>query len=214
MSLSEIAVIDSSVGARPSPLAIARPESRDDGRVDREAAIAAVHDLLRALGKDSANPHLADTPRRVADAFIDMLTPREFALTTFPNDEKYEGLVLVEGIPFHSLCEHHLLPFQGTAHIGYVPGERILGLSKFARVVEFFSRDLQTQERLTTEIAGWLNRRLSPVGVGVLVEAEHMCMSVRGVRVAGSRTTTAAFHGVLDEDPRIHDEFMKLCGKI
>ena len=179
---------------------------------DRARAAAAVADLLTALGRDVDSPHLADTPRRVAEAFIEMLTPAEFALTTFPNDEGYDELVLVRDIPFHSLCEHHLLPFQGVAHIGYLPGERILGLSKLARVLEFFARDLQVQERLTKQVADWLQAELAPRGVGVVIEAEHMCMSLRGVKVAGSATTTSALHGAIREDARTRDEFFALCG--
>jgi GTP cyclohydrolase I len=185
---------------------------RPDHGPDRERATQAVAELLAALGRDASSPHLAETPRRVADAFIEMLTPKDFALTTFPNDEGYDELVLVRDIPFHSLCEHHLLPFTGVAHIGYLPGERILGLSKLARVLEFFARDLQVQERLTTQVADWLANELSPRGVGVVIEAEHLCMSLRGVHVGGSRTTTSALHGVIREDARTRDEFFALCG--
>jgi GTP cyclohydrolase I len=181
-------------------------------RVDRARAAAAVADLLTALGRDVDSPHLADTPRRVAEAFIEMLTPAEFALTTFPNDEGYDELVLVRDIPFHSLCEHHLLPFQGVAHIAYLPGERILGLSKLARVLEYFARDLQVQERLTKQVADWLQSELAPRGVGVVIEAEHLCMSLRGVKVVGSTTTTSALHGAIREDARTRDEFFALCG--
>jgi GTP cyclohydrolase I len=181
-------------------------------QTDRARAAAAVSDLLRALGRDVDSPHLADTPRRVADAFIEMLTPAEFNLTTFPNDEGYDELVLVRDIPFHSLCEHHLLPFQGVAHIGYLPGERILGLSKLARVLEYFARDLQVQERLTKQVADWLQGELAPRGVGVVIEAEHLCMSLRGVKVVGSATTTSALHGAIREDARTRDEFFALCG--
>ncbi|MGO4692063.1 GTP cyclohydrolase I FolE [Glaciibacter sp. 2TAF33] len=184
----------------------------DRTRTDRTRATAAVAELLSALGHDVDSPHLADTPRRVADAFIEMLTPAEFSLTTFPNEEGYDELVLVRDIPFHSLCEHHLLPFQGVAHIGYLPGERILGLSKLARVLEFFARDLQVQERLTKQVADWLQAELAPRGVGVVIEAEHMCMSLRGVKVVGSATTTSALHGAIREDARSRDEFFALCG--
>jgi GTP cyclohydrolase I len=181
-------------------------------RFDREAAMEAVSDLLVALGRNPDSPHLSATPRRVADAFIEMLTPEEFALTTFPNEEGYEELVLVRDIPFHSLCEHHLLPFSGVAHVGYLPGDRILGLSKFARVVTYFSRDLQVQERLTRQVADWLQNGLAPRGVGVVLEAEHGCMSARGVNVRGSRTTTSALHGAIRDDPSTRAEFLALCG--
>jgi len=111
-------------------------------QVNLPAAERAVRDLLLALGRDPSSPHLTDTPRRVAESFTEMLTPREFDLTTFPNDENYDELVLARSIPVQSLCEHHMLPFTGVAHVGYLPGERILGLSKLARVVELFARDL------------------------------------------------------------------------
>ena len=199
----------------------ATQESADDGsrrlRVvhDREqvnlpAAERAVEDLLLALGRDPSSPHLADTPRRVAESFKEMLTPREFDLTTFPNDEHYDELVLARSIPVHSLCEHHMLPFTGVAHVGYLPGERILGLSKLARVVELFARDLQVQERLTVQVANWLQEHLAPKGVGVVIEAEHMCMSMRGVQASGSRTITSSVYGLLREDARSRSEFFAL----
>lgn len=179
-------------------------------QVDLPAAECAVRDLLLALGRDPSSPHLADTPRRVATSLKEMLTPREFDLTTFPNDEHYDQLVLAKAIPVYSLCEHHMLPFTGVAHVGYLPGERILGLSKLARVVEMFARDLQVQERLTVQVANWLQEHLNPKGVGVVIEAEHMCMSLRGVQARGSRTITSSVHGLLREDPRSRQEFFTL----
>jgi GTP cyclohydrolase I len=185
---------------------------RSRADVDLPAAERAVADLLRALGKDPEQPHLADTPRRVADAYAELLAPPPFDLTTFPNDEGYNELVLATGIPVQSLCEHHLLPFTGIAHIGYLPGERILGLSKLARVLDLFARDLQVQERLTQQVADWLQENLNPRGVGVVIEAEHLCMSLRGVRARGARTTTSALHGLLREDARSRHEFFALTG--
>ncbi|REE99368.1 GTP cyclohydrolase I FolE [Thermomonospora umbrina] len=182
--------------------------------VDAQAAQRAVADLLVALGRDPHGEHLADTPRRVAAAYTELLTPREFDLTTFPNEEGYDELVLAKRIPMQSLCEHHLLPFQGVAHVGYLPGERILGLSKLARVVELFARDLQVQERLTKQVADWLQEHLEPKGVGVVIEAEHLCMSLRGVRATGSATVTSALHGVLRHDARSRQEFLALTGII
>jgi len=178
--------------------------------VNLPAAERAVRDLLLALGRDPSSLHLADTPRRVAESFTEMLTPREFDLTTFPNDEDYDELVLARNIPVQSLCEHHMLPFTGVAHVGYLPGERILGLSKLARVVELFARDLQVQERLTVQVANWLQEHLAPKGVGVVIEAEHMCMSMRGVQARGSRTITSSVHGVLREDAASRQEFFIL----
>lgn len=181
-------------------------------QVNLPAAERAVRDLLLALGRDPSSPHLADTPRRVATSFKEMLTPREFDLTTFPNDEHYDELVLAKSIPVHSLCEHHMLPFTGVAHVGYLPGERILGLSKLARIVELFARDLQVQERLTVQVANWLQEHLDPKGVGVVIEAEHMCMSLRGVQARGARTITSSVHGLLREDARSRQEFFALTG--
>jgi GTP cyclohydrolase I len=178
--------------------------------VDLPAAERAVRDLLLALGRDPSSPHLADTPRRVAESFTEMLTPREFDLTTFPNDEHYDELVLARSIPVQSLCEHHMLPFTGVAHVGYLPGDRILGLSKLARVVELFARDLQVQERLTVQVANWLQEHLAPKGVGVVIEAEHMCMSLRGVQARGSRTITSSVHGALRENAASRQEFFML----
>jgi len=183
---------------------------RDRVDVDLPAAEQAVTDLLRALGKDPDDDHLVGTPRRVAEAYDELLTPRQFDLTTFANDEGYNELVLATDIPVQSLCEHHLLPFTGVAHIGYLPGERILGLSKFARVLEMFAHDLQVQERLTQQVADWLQDNLQPRGVGVVIQAEHLCMSLRGVRARGSRTTTSALHGLLREDARSRQEFFAL----
>ena len=198
------------LGPAPDPARLRVVRSRS--AVDLPAAERAVAALLRALGRDPAEPHLADTPRRVADAYAELLTPPPFDLTTFPNDEGYNELVLATEIPVQSLCEHHLLPFTGVAHIGYLPGERILGLSKLVRVLDLFARDLQVQERLTQQVADWLRDNLNPRGVGVVIEAEHLCMSLRGVRARGARTTTSALHGVLREDARSRQEFFALSG--
>lgn len=181
-------------------------------KVDLVAAERAITDLLVALGKNPAVEHLAQTPRRVAAAYAELLTPREFDLTTFPNDEGYDEMVLVRNIPMQSLCEHHLLPFHGAAHVGYLPGQRILGLSKLARVVELFARDLQVQERLTQQIADWLQEQLAPQAVGVVIEAEHLCMSLRGVQAAGARTVTSSLRGLLRTDAAARQEFFALTG--
>lgn len=182
--------------------------------VNLAKAQAAVADLLTALGRDVTGPHLADTPRRVAASLLEMLTPREFAMTTFPNDEGYEELVLVRDIPFHSLCEHHLLPFRGVAHVGYIPGERILGISKLARVVEMFASDLQVQERLTRQVADYLQEHLDARAVGVVIEAEHMCMSLRGVQSAGASTVTSTFLGELVHDAALRDRFFSAGARV
>src|SRR4051794_12485840 len=182
----------------------------DGDAPDAGRAQDAAEAFLRALGVRVDAPGLEDTPRRMADAYVELLTPRSFDLTTFPNDEGYDELVLARGIPVQSLCEHHMLPFVGVAHVGYLPGERIVGLSKLARVVELFARRPQVQERLTTQIADWLADRLRPRGVGVVVEAEHQCMSLRGVHVPGTTTITSALVGALREDGRSRAEFLAL----
>jgi GTP cyclohydrolase I len=180
--------------------------------VDLVRAERAVADLLAALGQDPSSEQLLDTPRRVAASYAEFLTPAPFTPTTFPNDEGYDELVLARAIPFSSLCQHHLLPFVGVAHVGYLPAGRILGLSKLARVVELFARRLQLQERLTTQVADWLQAQLAPRGVGVALEAEHQCMTLRGVRAAGARTVTSALHGRLRTDPCSRQEFLALTG--
>jgi GTP cyclohydrolase I len=178
--------------------------------IDRPGVERAARELLLALGADVSKSGLIETPRRVADAYVELLTPRPFRATTFPNDGGYDELIVARGIPFHSLCMHHLLPFHGVAHIGYIPGDRIIGLSKLGRVVELFARDLQIQERLTTQVADWLQRELQPEGVGVVLEAEHMCMSVRGLQQAGIRTVTSSLHGAIRDDARTRQEFLAL----
>jgi GTP cyclohydrolase IA len=179
-------------------------------RIDRDSVQRAAADLLRALGADLDAEPLQETPRRMADAYVELLTPQPFRATTFPNDDDYDQLVVARSIPFHSLCMHHLLPFHGVAHIGYLPGEQIIGLSKLGRIVEYFGRDLQIQERLTTQIADWLQCELEPKGVGVVLEAEHLCMSLRGVQKLGAKTVTSALRGHVRDDARTRQEFLAL----
>jgi GTP cyclohydrolase I len=186
------------------------PEPAADRAIDAPRAEAAAAELLTALGADLADESLRDTPRRMAAMYGELLSPVPFSATTFPNEGGYDELVVASGIPFHSLCEHHLLPFVGVAHVGYLPGERIVGLSKLARVVEHFARNLQVQERLTAQVAGWINEHLEPKGVGVVLEAEHLCMSLRGVQKPGSRTITSAAHGLVRDDARTRQEFLSL----
>jgi GTP cyclohydrolase IA len=197
---------------RASGLAPAAPSESGDhpGEIDHPAVQDAARELLRALGADVDAEALRETPRRMADAYAELLTPQPFQATTFPNDDGYDELIVARAIPFHSLCMHHLLPFHGVAHIGYLPRERIIGLSKLGRVVELFARDLQIQERLTTQIAGWLERELEPKGVGVVLEAEHMCMSLRGVQKFGAKTVTSALRGLVRDDARTRQEFLAL----
>lgn len=182
-----------------------KPKGPWIARAQRAAA-----DLLSALGADLEAESLRETPRRMVEAYVELLTPKPFRPTTFANEEGYDELVLVRAIPFHSLCMHHMLPFHGLAHVAYLPGERIVGLSKLARVVELFVRDLQVQERLTTQIADWIQEQLKPMGVGVVLEAEHLCMSMRGVQKFGATTVASSLHGQVRDDPRTRQEFLVL----
>ncbi len=179
---------------------------------DLQAAERAAASFLAALGVDLSSEATAETPRRMASAYAEMLAVPSFDMTTFPNDHGYDQLVAVEAIPLHSLCEHHMLPFTGTVHIGYVPTDRILGLSKFARLVEFFARRPQTQERLTKQIADELQQRLEPQGVGVVIVAEHSCMTNRGARAHGARTVTSALYGELRDNTALRGDFLALTG--
>jgi GTP cyclohydrolase IA len=198
----------SSAGGLTLAAPLTSPQAQRE--IDHAGVQRAARDLLRALGADVDSDGLKDTPRRVADAYAELLTPHPFRATSFPNDDGYDQLIVAQAIPFHSLCMHHLLPFHGVAHVGYIPDERIIGLSKLGRVVELFARDLQIQERLTTQIADWLQSELEPKGVGVVLEAEHMCMSLRGVQKFGSKTVTSALHGLVRDDARTRQEFLAL----
>ena len=183
------------------------------GQLDIEGAARAARDFLEALGVSCASPGMARSAVRMAEAYAEMLTPRNFEMTTFGNDEGYDQLVVVKAIPVQSVCEHHLLPFLGLAHVAYLPAERILGLSKVARVVEMFARRPQVQERLTQQVADWLDTHLRPKGVGVVVEAEHTCMTLRGVRASGALTRTSALAGVLREDASARAEFFAVLNR-
>ena len=185
---------------------------RLDTDVDLAAAQRAVRDLLVALGFDTSDEGLGETPRRVAATLAELTTPLPFTMTTFANTKGYDELVLARAIPFHSMCQHHLLPFVGIAHVGYLPADRLVGLSKVARVVDYFARGLQVQERLTSEIATFLYDNLKPKGVGVVLEAEHLCMSLRGVHKAGTKTVTSRLLGTIHHDARARDEFLTLTG--
>jgi GTP cyclohydrolase I len=189
-----------------SPLHVAPPPAD----LDLAAAERAARALLRALGQDTHSENMRETPARMARAYAELFTPAPFELTTFPNDEGYDELVLARDIPLRSVCEHHLLPFVGVAHVGYLPGERILGLSKLARVVGHFAARPQVQERLTKQIADWLEEQLEPRGVGVVIAAEHTCMTLRGVQAIGSSTVTSTLLGTLRADARSRQEFFDL----
>lgn len=180
--------------------------------VDMSAAESAAADFLAALGVDLSSDEVLETPARMARAYAELFSSPPLRLTTFPNDEGYDELVLARDIPFRTVCAHHLLPFSGVAHVGYLPGERILGLSKLARLVEHFAARPQTQERLTRQVADFLMARLHPRGAGVVLEAEHACMTLRGVRARGSTTITSTLLGTLREDDRSHAEFLAMTG--
>jgi GTP cyclohydrolase I len=183
-----------------------------DNGVDLAVAERAAAAFLEALGIRLDTESLQGTPGRMARAYAELFTPRPFDLTTFPNDEGYDELVLARAIPVRSVCEHHLLPFVGVAHVGYLPGDRILGLSKLARIVEYFACRPQVQERLTKQVADWLSHQLRPKGVGVVIEAEHTCMTLRGVQAVGSSTVTSTLLGSLRSDSRSRQEFFALTG--
>ncbi len=182
--------------------------------IDLEVAARAAREFLTALGVDLDSESTERTPRRMAEAYHSLLTSRPFEMTTFPNDEAYDELVIVRSIPVQSVCEHHFLPFTGVAHVGYLPGDRIVGLSKLARVVEMFARRPQVQERLTQQIANWLDDHLSPRGVGVVVEAEHSCMTLRGVQAPGTTTSTSSLRGLLRESPQSRAEFLACLPRV
>jgi GTP cyclohydrolase I len=192
------------------------PSSVDGGRpksqpLDLRAAEKAAADFLTALGVDLDREERQATPARMARAYAELFAPEPFQLTTFPNNDGYDELVLARAIPFRTLCEHHMLLFSGVAHVGYLPGERILGLSKLARLVEHFAAQPQTQERLTMQVANCLDTNLRPRGVGVVLEAEHTCMTQRGIRALGATTVTSTLLGTLRTDPRSRTEFFALA---
>lgn len=196
----------------PVPAQPALRVAQETDGIDLTAAERAAGQFLQALGISTESESLHGTPGRMARAYAELFSPRPFDLTTFPNDEGYDELVLARSIPVRSVCEHHLLPFVGTAHVGYLPGRRILGLSKLARVVEHFACRPQVQERLTKQVADWLQAQLEPKGVGVVIEAEHTCMTLRGVQATGSSTLTSTLLGTLRSDARSRSEFLALAG--
>ncbi|SDF58182.1 GTP cyclohydrolase I [Klenkia brasiliensis] len=200
-------MIDHTVDPHPVP--------HDQDGVDHARAEAAVRELLLAVGEDPDRPGLRETPARVARAYAETFAglrqdPATILSTTF--DEDHDELVLVKDIPMYSTCEHHLVPFHGVAHIGYIPGQdgRVTGLSKLARLVEVYARRPQVQERMTKQIADAMVESLHPRGVIVVVEAEHLCMAMRGVRKPGSRTMTSAVRGVFKQSAATRAEALSL----
>ena len=179
-------------------------------------AEAAVRTLLRWAGDDPAREGLLDTPGRVVRSYRELFAgyevdPRAYLEKTFEEVGGYDELVILRDIPFVSFCEHHMLPVVGHAHVGYLPTNRVVGISKLARVVHGFARRLQIQEKMTAEIAGAIDEVLHPQGVGVVVEAEHSCMTLRGVNTRGTLLTTSKLLGVVRDDPRTREEFLRLA---
>lgn len=194
------------------------PESKETPRPSREEAEAAVRTLIAWAGDDPTREGLIDTPRRVAKAYKELYAGYEQDATeilkrTFKEVGGYDDIVLVKDIPFSSHCEHHMVPFVGKAHIAYLPHDGVVGLSKLARLVDVFARRLQTQENLTAQIIDALNESLNPRGAAVMLEAEHMCMSMRGIHAHGVSTITHRFTGVFAEDRNEQDRFYALVGK-
>lgn len=183
-------------------------------QIDRGRIEKAVKEIIEALGEDPLREGLADTPERVArfyeEVFEGIHTDPGDVVDAFFGDEHYQEIVMVREIPFYSMCEHHFVPFHGLAHVAYMPQGRVTGLSKLARLVEGYARRPQMQERLTAQVADCLNDRLDPLGVLVVIEAEHLCMSMRGVRKPGARTVTSAVRGIMESNPATRSEAMSL----
>jgi GTP cyclohydrolase I len=187
-------------------------------RPSREAAEEAVRTLIAWAGDDPSREGLLDTPNRVTDAYGEFFggyrqSPREILQTTFKDVGGYDDVVLVRDIPFSSHCEHHMVPFFGKVHIAYLPQDGVVGLSKLARLVEVYARRLQVQENMTAQIIDAVNEHLNPRGAAVMIEAEHMCMSMRGVRAHGALTITQRFTGVFAEDRNEQDRFFAMVGR-
>jgi GTP cyclohydrolase I len=184
--------------------------------VDVERIEKAVKELLLAVGEDIERKGLKNTPKRVANMYTELLAgmredPKKHVSGVFT--EKYDEIVLLRDIPFYSICEHHLMPFIGTAHVAYLPTGTVLGVSKLARIVDCFARRLQVQERLTDQIADFIMSNLKPLGVAVVLEASHSCMTIRGIKKPGSVMVTSSLRGVFKKDPRSRGEIMSLMHK-
>ena len=185
--------------------------------VENEEKIRAISDHMRGvievLGLDARDPNLLETPERVAKMYLEMFgglaEGAEPDITFFPNDEHYQAMVIEKDIPFYSMCSHHFVPFYGHAHMAYIPNEKIVGLSKMPRILEFYARRPQLQERLTEQVAGFLAEKLNPQGVMVVIEARHLCVEMRGVKKCGARTVTSAIRGIFYNRP-VREEFLDL----
>ena len=190
--------------------------SKDGKMVDIERIEKAVREILLAVGEDVGREGLKYTPQRVAAMYAELLAgmhedPSEHVRSIFT--EKYDEVVLLRDIPFYSICEHHLMPFIGSAHVAYLPSGMVLGVSKLARIIDCFSHRLQVQERLTDQIADFLMTSLKPQGVVVVLEASHSCMTIRGVKKSGSVMVTSALRGIFKKDPKSREEVMSLMHK-
>jgi GTP cyclohydrolase I len=187
------------------------------GDGEKVAEIAArVREIIALLGLDLSDPNLVETPDRVAKMYLEMFRGlaegAEPKITAFPNDERYAAMVIEKDIPFYSLCSHHFVPFYGHAHLAYIPNDKIVGLSKMPRIVEFYARRPQLQERLTEQIAGFLEEQLVPQGVMVVIEARHLCVEMRGVKKPGALTVTSAIRGIFYNRP-VREEFLDLLNR-
>ena len=183
--------------------------------IDQEKIKTAVISIIEAIGDDPSREGLVDTPRRIAEMYADIFggideDPEEHLKIGF--EEGHQEMVIAKDIPFYAMCEHHFLPFHGTAHIGYIPNGRVVGVSKLSRIVEVFARRPQLQERLTTQVADTMVKVLQPKGVAVIVEVEHLCMTMRGIRKPGSKMVTSAMRGLLRERAATRAEFLTLIG--
>jgi GTP cyclohydrolase IA len=186
-----------------------------DGVRVREIA-GHVQRILELLGLNTSDPNLIETPERVAKMYLEMFSGlaegAEPKVTFFPNDERYQAMVMEKDLPFYSLCSHHFVPFYGHAHIAYIPKDQIVGLSKLGRILDFYARRPQLQERLTEQVAGFLNEKLCPQGVMVVIEARHLCVEMRGVKKPGARTVTSAIRGIFYNRP-VREEFLDLLNR-
>ncbi|MCA1580728.1 MAG: GTP cyclohydrolase I FolE [Acidobacteria bacterium] len=175
-----------------------------------------VESILRLLGLDLADPNIAETPERVAKMYLELFRGldegAEPKVTLFPNDERYAAMVIEKDIPFYSMCSHHLVPFYGHAHMAYIPNDKIIGLSKMPRIVDFYAQRPQLQERLTEQVAGFLSEKLTPQGVMVVIEARHLCVEMRGIKKPGALTVTSAIRGIFYNRP-VREEFLDLLNR-
>jgi len=190
--------------------------SKKSKKIDTDKIEKAAHDILTAVGEDTNREGLKRTPERVARMYVELLAgmredPKTHLRGVFT--EECDEIVLLRDIPFYSVCEHHLMPFIGVAHVAYLPSGLILGVSKLARIVDCFARRLQTQERLAYQIADFIMHNLNPQGVAVVLEASHSCMTIRGIKKPGSTMVTSALRGIFKKDPRSRSEVMSLMHK-